>query len=350
VGEAGGKKVAEIDEAFSRLGLDGLGALTDKPVDPAMSLTGQTILKGDPGFRVSAATNQKYTARKTDSLSRDMADYLYNLYRARKETFRYLALTYAEADADNPRIEEIAQDLTGRFSDLDISVPMLALPGVAHTGIEAVMSHPESFFNIAIVYTDTYGDSFNGLGRQEVVKGVSVDTRTYGYAVGNIHRASLAGIPTILFELKDKERLPEAQAIISDAMRMFRERIDKGDGGDGNDKKTAPASAKDTPGGVAFQDLAATELAAASPATGKGTVRVSARELDAQWKEIRLELVKGNAPYPEIKKFVAACSGRDDARLRLKAAVTCIDEILKKQAEECVPSEGALVEILRQLG
>ncbi|MDD5669916.1 MAG: hypothetical protein PHE58_07820, partial [Candidatus Omnitrophica bacterium] len=100
---------------------------------------------------------------------------------------------------------------------------------VAHTGIEAIMSHPENVFNIAIVYTNTYG---KGLGTQMVEENITVDDATYVYGIANVIRMALGGSPTIIFEVRDAKDLDEVKAILEPALDMLKAWMNTNDGGE----------------------------------------------------------------------------------------------------------------------
>jgi|GEM_PF-1895056 len=237
--EAGGSSNADGTAAFDESEMIKKGLLGKFTTDRALTpLEQQVILRDEREYRVSVLMPAGSQVSFAGSLSEKLGQYFHQMYlvKEKKAEFQQMALSYMEADADNPAIKEIAEGLTELFAGFNVTIPKLALPGVAHTGIEAIMSHPENVFNIAIVSTETYGE---GLGTREVEPGVKVDPTTYAYFAGNIYRGSKAGIPTIIFELKNKDQLPRAREDILSGMASFRDRISGEE--DGGMKTAVPA-------------------------------------------------------------------------------------------------------------
>jgi phosphomannomutase/HEAT repeat protein/CheY-like chemotaxis protein len=285
VGEAGGNKLAEIEDAFARSSLEdrdvGLGSLSPEKIIP--SLAEQRVLQETPGFRVSVAVNKEAPVEiRESSLSEQLAEYFFEMYKQRKNELQYLTLGYMESDVDNPLIREIAASITSRFADLNITTPLLALPGVAHSGIEAVMSHPENVFNIAMVYTNGYGA---GLGEKEIEPGITVDDATYVYGISNVDRMALAGTPNIIFEVKNNSQLPEIKAVVDEAMKLFRAKIDAG-----------AQSAGDRDGGV--PDMTPSQAMAAVQKYAVST-RVLVVEDDLSWAAAEMRILK-NLGFTDI--------------------------------------------------
>ena len=222
VGEAGANKVSDINAAFGLSEIATLGKNSIAPVIPALNM--QTVLSaGGLDGKVSVAVNQdnQFVPRTAD-LSKQMAEYFTQMYALRKDKLQQIALTYMEVDQNNPIIKEIAKSITGRFADMNITVPLLALPGVAHTGIEAIMSHPENAFNIAVVYTGTYSGE---LGEKQVDKNITLNDATYVYGISNVIRMALGGTPSIIFEVNNSQQLKQVQEIVDKAMQSFRANI-----------------------------------------------------------------------------------------------------------------------------
>lgn len=224
VGEAGGSKIAEIGEAFSRSEIIGdLGQATQTPT--ILSLDQQTVIQDNRGIRISVATATGETVTGANTAEK-IANYLLAQYQLKKNTWEQLALSCMESDAANPQIREINEMIAGKFAGMNITTPVLPLPGVAHTGIEAVMSHPESVFNIAIMYTSAYGQ---GLGTTLVEQDVTIDDATYVYGIANVIRMALGGTPSIIFEVRNSESLETIQNVLEKALSLFREKIDSND-------------------------------------------------------------------------------------------------------------------------
>ncbi|MCX5657706.1 MAG: hypothetical protein NTZ48_05735 [Candidatus Omnitrophica bacterium] len=219
VGEAGGSKIQEIPVAFANSGIDKtLGRLTTDP--KTFPLDQQVILENEDNMRVSVAVGEdSQIDLSVGTLAERVACYLIAMYRQRSDQIEQLALTYMEADSGNPLIQEIAGLMVNAVADLNITVPLLGLPGVAHQGIEAIMSHPESILNIAVLYTNTYGE---GLGTQSIDATTTVDDATYVYGFSNVTRMAIGGTPSVIFEVKNSAQLEEIKAIIEQAMAIFR--------------------------------------------------------------------------------------------------------------------------------
>ncbi|MEW6100784.1 MAG: hypothetical protein AB1481_00605 [Candidatus Omnitrophota bacterium] len=245
MGEAGGSKIQDITEAFRRSIInEHLGKAT---VDhQEIPLGEQVVLKDSSAIKVSLAVrkDEKFSSNSRD-LAGKLSDYMLYMYRQRKDTLQYFALSCMESDGENPLLKSITQIITERVVDLGITALPLPLPGVAHKGIEAVNSHPESIFNIAVMYTNAYG---KGLGTVPIEPGVTVDDATYIYGIGNVIRMALGGTPSIIFEVKNNESLAEIKDIVSQALDKFREKlasspaISEGVGLAGSPEKTVTAS------------------------------------------------------------------------------------------------------------
>ncbi len=222
VGEAGGSKIQETAEVFSRSLLNTLlGQLTSRP--DITALDKQIVITKNDRVKISvaAAEDMQFTAKDTAG---KIAEYLFAMYKTRQDNFQYFSHAIMEADADNADIAEIVDTIVKQFADLDVTSPALPLPGVAHTGIEAIMSHPENVFNLAILESDTYGQ---GLGTYQVEPGVSVDDATYVYGISNVIRMALGGSPSVIVEVKNSEDLKEVKQVLIDALKLFREKIDE---------------------------------------------------------------------------------------------------------------------------
>ena len=115
--------------------------------------------------------------------------------------------------------QEIAGLMVNAVGNRNMTVPLLGLPGVAHQGIEAVMSHPASILNIAVLYTDTYGQ---GLGTQKIDATTTVDEATYVYGFSNVARMAFGGTPSVIFEVENSAQLERIKAIIEQALTIFR--------------------------------------------------------------------------------------------------------------------------------
>ncbi|MDP8234150.1 MAG: hypothetical protein P9M06_05060 [Candidatus Saelkia tenebricola] len=219
VGEAGGSKIQEIDVAFRNASIWAvLGQFTPDLNIP--SLSQQVVLADTENTRVSVAVEQDSQIDISGStLAEQIAAYLGAMYQDRGDTLEQLSLTYMEVDSDNPIIGEIAQIMVDAVASENITCPLLGLPGVAHQGIEAIMSHPTSIFNIAIVYTNTYGE---GLGTQQIDDIVTVDDATYVYGISNVARMALGGTPSVIFEVKNGEDLEMIRDVLGRAMMIFR--------------------------------------------------------------------------------------------------------------------------------
>lgn len=222
IGEAGANKVSDINASFAVSEISSLGKNSVDPVIP--TLDEQKVLSGSGlDGKISVAVSQDIQFMPTGSdISGQLAQYLTRMYDLRSNTLQQIALTYMEVDNNNPDIQNIAKNITEKFADLNITVPLLALPGVAHTGIEAVMSHPENVFNIAIVYTDTYSGQ---LGEKEIDKNITLNDATYVYGISNVIRMALGGTPSIIFEVKNNQQLKEVRVIIDKAIGIFRQNI-----------------------------------------------------------------------------------------------------------------------------
>ncbi|MFA7706370.1 MAG: hypothetical protein WCX91_04650, partial [Candidatus Omnitrophota bacterium] len=216
VGEAGGCKIQVIKEAFRR---SKIGELLGELSCPRLlaSLNKQLVV-ADGRIRVSLAGREdgSYVVAGA-TLAEQLADYLVVALKERKEELMYMTLTFMEVDNNNPAIKEIAKSIVDKFAVFNITSPLLALPGVAHTGIEAVMSHPESIFNIAIMYTNAYG---SGLGTTPIGKNITVDDATYVYGVANVVRMALAGTPSIIFEARNRDDLKFIKEVLMEALSI----------------------------------------------------------------------------------------------------------------------------------
>jgi len=219
VGEAGGSKISEIDVAFNSSNISPvLGQLTPDVNMP--SLSRQVVLYDTGGIRVSVAVEKDSQVDISgDTLAEKIAAYLGSMYKDRKDSLEQLSLTYMEIDSKNPVIGEIAQIMADAVADKNITCPLLGLPGVAHQGIEAVMSHPANIFNIAIVYTNTYGE---GLGTKHIDDVATIDDATYVYGISNVIRMALGGTPSVIFEVRNGENLEMIRDVLEKVMKIFR--------------------------------------------------------------------------------------------------------------------------------
>lgn len=350
VGEAGGSKNAAIKVAFDDSAMTTTGILGALSPDRALpELDDQIVLQDSKGYKVSIAVAKGAGFDRAGTLKQQLARYFYGMYKERKATFEQLALTYMESDADNPKIKDISTELTSLFAEFNVTIPMLALPGVAHTGIEAVMSHPENVFNIAIVYTNAYGE---GLGTREVEPGVTIDDSNYIYSISNMIRGGLAGIPTIIFELENKNQLGQAKVDIEEGMALFRDQMSlEEDGGRKAVLETGKEAKKDGGlGGIALGALPITDMTRVPVAQVAAGSALTLSQLDSQWRTIRLDMTTGGIPFLKIKEYLSACAGRKDAGKQLKNVTTCVSNILKKDEEEAVATSPELKELLGLLG
>ncbi|MEI8175771.1 MAG: hypothetical protein WCG78_02775 [Candidatus Omnitrophota bacterium] len=220
IGEAGGSRIDDIEEAFARSALAGLlGRLTIDRV-PA-PLDTQVIISESPRLRISVAVNSasSFTYSPAAEVPSIIAEYLACMYRDRSREFAYMTPTFMEADADNAVIRSLAESIVASLADLGVSSPLLALPGAAHTGIEAVMSHPASVFNVAIMSTNTYGGA---LGSLPIEKNLTVDDATYIYGIANVIRMALGGSPSVIFEVRDSGDLAGIETVMRAALERFR--------------------------------------------------------------------------------------------------------------------------------
>ncbi|MDP8254074.1 MAG: hypothetical protein P9X27_06760 [Candidatus Kaelpia aquatica] len=218
VGEAGGSPGSEINFALSSSNIgSSLGQLTPDTAVP--SLSQQVVLQDVEGVRISVAVEDGSQINLEGDLATQIATYLGAMYQDRKDTLEQLSLTYMEVDSENPLIKAISQIMVNAVSDKNITCPLLGLPGVAHQGIEAIMSHPESIFNIAIVYTNAYGE---GLGTQQIDSVATVDDATYVYGISNVARMALGGTPSVIFEVRNGKDLEMIRDVIERVMVIFR--------------------------------------------------------------------------------------------------------------------------------
>ncbi|MCK5393388.1 MAG: hypothetical protein KAI91_03555, partial [Candidatus Omnitrophica bacterium] len=224
VGEAGGSQIQEIEVAFERSGInDLLGKLSEQKVIKPLDV--QVMLEDSLKQRVSVAESKDFLiSYEHETLEENIAEYFYQMYQQRKDTLMYFALSFMEVDEDNPAIKSLTKTIIDEFSDLGVTPILLAFPGVAHTGFEAVASHPEIVFNLAVLYTNTYGE---GLGTMEIGEGINVDIATYIYGVANVIRASLGGSPTAIIEIENAKALKDMEPIIKRALIKLSERVRK---------------------------------------------------------------------------------------------------------------------------
>lgn len=246
IGEASGKGTQWVEEAFSRLKIKNLFTSPSGTDVSISSLSKQIILPNVPSeFRVSLAVEEgREISFSSTDLVQNLADYLFMMYQERKKYLQYITLTFMEIDAQNPEIKNLSKSLIDKFSSLNITSPLLGLPGVAHTGIEAVMSHPENIFNIAIIYTNTYGEKklpdgtilgdkpietvkIKKADSSEVTINVTIDDATYVYGISNAIRMALGGTPSIIFEVKNSSELRRIRETIEKALAIFRGKIKK---------------------------------------------------------------------------------------------------------------------------
>jgi len=217
-GEAGGSKMGEINFAFDNASIgSSLGQLTSDVTVP--SLSQQVVLQDTEGIRISVAVEDGSQIELEGDLATKIASYLGAMYQERGGDLEQFSLTCMEVDSENPLIKEIAQIMVKAVSDENITCPLLGLPGVAHQGIEAIMSHPDSVFNIAIVYTNTYGE---GLGTQQIDSVATVDDATYVYGISNVARMALGGTPSVIFEVRNGKDLEMIRDVIEKVMVIFR--------------------------------------------------------------------------------------------------------------------------------
>jgi hypothetical protein len=221
VGEAGGCKTAVVEEAFSRSRITPyLGKYTPDP--QIVPLEKQIILYDDGKIRISVAVERDGSLRfDSKNVAENLAKYIHEMYKKRKESLKYITLTFMEVDSDNPLLRDIVTKLTDTFAKKKISPLLLGLPGVAHTGIEAVMSHPESIFNIGIIYTDTYGGE---LGAQKIDEYTTIDEATYVYGISNVIRMALGGTPSIIFEVENSKDLEYVKNTIYKTLSILQQK------------------------------------------------------------------------------------------------------------------------------
>jgi|GEM_PF-5876140 len=107
----------------------------------------------------------------------------------------------------------------------------------------------------------------------------------------------------------------------------------------------------DPVGGIDMRGMKVlTQPARADGGMAGPAVMVPLAQLDARWKDIRLEMARGVTPYLKIKEYVAACGGREDAGKQLKEAATCVADILKADEEKAAETCAEMKEIIVQLG
>lgn len=226
IGEAGESKNSDVEEAFSRSAiLPLIGELS--PMPQAVSLEDRlTVDMQQLRTRISlaVAVPGEFKIDRSRDPAGIIADYLFLMYQARKNGLLYMTLTFMEEELGNPAIGEILKHIIQDLACAGISAPILPLPGVAHSGIEAVMSHPESIFNIAIIYTNTYGGE---LGGTKIENSITVDDATYIYGIANVIRMALGGSPSVIFEAPDGKALPHIKEVLKEALAQFGEMVKK---------------------------------------------------------------------------------------------------------------------------
>jgi len=333
VGEAGGKPSSEITEAFLRSAITSdLGNLSTRP--KIAPLDQQIVLENTSGMKISVAAEKgeevagKNTAEK-------LSNYLYAQYLKKKGTWEQLSLSCMEADVNNPRIRQISRTITEKFADLNITSPLLPLPGVAHTGIEAVMSHPESVFNIAIMDTNAFG---SGLGATLIESDVTIDDATYVYGIANVIRMALGGTPNIIFEVKDSDSLESVQKTLDEALTLFRQKID---------------SPKPNKGGVDFRMLPINIQPMGNfSGLNFSLPQLSQLELDkinveAEMQQIKNMVRSGIEPSGiRLKELVAACIQKGQIDSQADGLLRYLVDILKIQENNAVSSSAELKEVL----
>ena len=226
IGEAAGSsvKTAQIVQSASRTQMGKI--LDSQPARRSIrSLPTQIILAEEP-FKVSVAMKAKggiqFPADAT--LAQKIADYLWIMYQDhRGKDLKYMPLAHMSVDSKNPAIHAIQKKIIDTFADLGITSPLwVALPDAAHTGIEALRSHPENVFMLAVISKHAYGGE---LGEKVVSDGITVDEATYIYGMSNVAGMALGGSPTVLFEVENGNDLEHVARILDEALSSFKAKI-----------------------------------------------------------------------------------------------------------------------------
>jgi hypothetical protein len=216
----------EVEEAFSRTGLAGM-INTLAPAKPPVSLDKEVIVEATDTSRVSVfadkQTLETVTRSQGDTAER-IAQYLFEMWKTGRYDMKYMPLAYPEAERNNPQIAELRRFIVEEFGDMDVTSPQCPFPNMAHTGFEAIVSHPLKVFYLAVAYTDTYG---NALGQSEVEPGVTVDKAAYVYNLANDYRAPYGGSPSVVFSVKSGKELEYVKNILVAALSSFRKKIDQ---------------------------------------------------------------------------------------------------------------------------
>ncbi|MDD2702953.1 MAG: hypothetical protein PHC33_02950, partial [Candidatus Omnitrophica bacterium] len=232
LGEAGGNPVPKIDAAIEKARFSSFeerAALEQKK--RADGFYKQEVLNPqDSTMRFSVALKEDSPWEfGNETLEKQVEDYIVAMWENRD--IMYMPLMYMDVDVKNSLIKEIAGGIIDRFAELGVTCPMLGLPGSAHTGLEGVFTHAKNSLSISILYTEAYGGE---LGQSTVEEGtfpdgsawkLTVDDMTYGYGIGNVSRMAFGGAPGIILELKDKDELPRAKAILDKALDGVKDRI-----------------------------------------------------------------------------------------------------------------------------
>jgi hypothetical protein len=113
----------------------------------------------------------------------------------------------------------------------------------------------------------------------------------------------------------------------------------------------AKSNIKPTYGGVDFRVFPSAVQPMVKAAAGRDRMdRVSVLALDKQWAQIQKTMAQGQMPYAQLKEYVSACTGRQDAYSQMEIAAACITRILKMEEERALPTALELKEILPYIG
>ncbi|MBU4479391.1 MAG: hypothetical protein KKH34_09960 [Candidatus Omnitrophica bacterium] len=230
----------EVEEAFSRR--TGLAAIVNTlaPAPQPVSLNKELVLETTNKSRVSVFADDETLGEVNQiqgNTAERIAEYLFKMWQTGRYDMRYMPLAFPEAERDNSVIAELRRFIVEKFGDLDVTSPQCPFPNMAHTGFEAIVSHPLKVFYLAIAYTDTYGKDGKIDGTSEVEPGVTVDKAAYVYNLANDYRAPYGGSPSVVFSVNNGKELENVKSVLFGALDLFRKKIDTYVSTEGSKKK-----------------------------------------------------------------------------------------------------------------
>ncbi len=222
VGESVGASNATVNAAFARTAFgETLGSNIPKIEQKALTQEIQLIpQEGEKTFSVSIALEegQLFPFFPTEeSLAQNLANYMLKMYLEKDLT--YIPVNYPESflGSDNPFLE-IQKTINKELGHLslhpegkrEITALDVPLPKLAHSGIEAIMTHLERVLNISIILTKANGDFGNKNKVGDATDALTINEMSYALMTANVDRMTKGGAPGIKCIIEDQTQIIEA--------------------------------------------------------------------------------------------------------------------------------------------